>query len=245
MIDSTYRLPVLDTVKQAWLRVHGSKLVFFLAFVLLVFLGLMGAVFQGLFKETQGIDMLIMLLLVIIVLKILYFMLIMSAIYMGVERAKDRPIRFGMMRYGFNFLRFINLIGCYILMMLPLFIAFVFLFIPSVFWGGSVNNSTIVILAASILYILSIVISVFFIFWIFRVILAPIMVVVENINPWQAVKRSYALTKSNIFRLIGLGILKVLLILLGVVSLGIGFIWIWPLLEIINGVMYLRFVTRT
>lgn len=236
----TYKLPVFASIADAWHKVHGVKGVFFLGFLLMVLFDRMSHSLTNIVNAavTPSFD-LVMAALASVILSVMGTLLSMSMVYIGVERAYDKSIKATMLGYGFSFMLFIKLIGCYILIAIPLIVPLFFLFLPAQFspeWGALTHW------LAGLSYVLCIIFALYYIFLINRLFIAPTLVIVENLNPWAAIKRSYRLTKSNVWRLIGLTIFMIIMMMIGILTLGIGFIWTIPLTMILNGVIYRRFV---
>lgn len=228
MSDTTYNLPVLDTVSAAWAKVHGAKGtiwavvgLFFIAQVVLAML-----------SNIPGLMMISNL-----VSWIVQIMAGGSLVYVGIRRAQDAMIQFGMIKDVLVTRTILCLIGVAILEAIIL--------IPSIilsFLGIVVNmpsNPHAMPALAGVFYILAFIYAVIVLV---RMWLANGFIVDKKSGPWTAIKLSFKATKGNFWNLVGLIIIKLFIALLCGITLGIGFIWGLPLLMIIFGEMYKRLV---
>jgi uncharacterized membrane protein len=61
-----------------------------------------------------------------------------------------------------------------------------------------------------------------------RMVSATLFVIVENSNPWQAICKSFEITKNNALLLFGLSLINLLALLFGILTFGIGMLWVAP-----------------
>ncbi len=237
------KLPVFETIRNAWHKVKGTKATFFLVVVVLILLSLAS---QGIeiYLKKNGITfaaITIVALIVFVFFKILYAILSWGLIYFGSERASGANIQFNMIRYVFDIKLFIKMIGLYILQLLIILPTFFLLFSGIIlysFKGAPPIQTYISILLGIIAIILMIYLTL-------RMYLSRIIVVTTKINPWQAIKSSFKATKNNVWRLLGLSLLNTIILFLSILPLCIGLIWAMPYLFINYGVVYKTLMNPT
>lgn len=246
-----YFLPIGDTLATAWTKVKGSKGSFWAAIAIIVAIGIglniLGYCVGTLSKGTEAF--------IQFVNNVLNFFLQMGVIYMGIKKAQDLPITYKNLFYPFRLDLILKLIGLYILKLLVLLPFGLVMVIAaaltatkttvnadlsatdqvaaSVISSSSLFSSGI----ATVIYII-VIIGVIFVS--LRMILAAAYVLDKNAGPWQAILLSFKATQSNVLRLLGLFIVQGFIFLLGVITAGIGFIWIMPYAFIIYGLAYKR-----
>lgn len=231
MADDIKVLPVIDTVKAAWGRVSGAKATFwsilFIVFILQFILGILNK-----HVDASGAGYVVLIFSIAIV--VIQLFISWGLIYLGVQRALDLPIQYGMVRYVMTFGLFCRMIGVYILQ-------FLILAVISCLLGVAQFLSNAGSLIASILsFIIVVVWAVLFVIMIIRMYLSKPLVIVEGLGPWVAIKRSIALTRNNVWPLIGIAIINILIVVVSAIPLGIGLIWSLPYVFISYGVVYRR-----
>ncbi|HSW69666.1 MAG TPA: hypothetical protein VLI69_05910 [Gammaproteobacteria bacterium] len=231
MTLSTYSLPVTETVKTAWAKVHGVKgsiwAVIGIFFVIQLILGIcsnLGA--QAFFS---------------ILSSIVQVLTGMSLVYLGVRRAQDAPIQYKMIKEILTLRTFLFIVGLYILQII--------IFIPAGIVAGigiylvqaQAEPSTGMQIVGGLFYLAA---AIIFVFLSVRLWLGYGAVIDKQLNPWEAVKFSFKSTEGNVWNLIGIMIINVLIIFVSALTLGIAFIWTMPWLLIIYGETYKRLAAR-
>jgi hypothetical protein len=234
MTDITYRLPILDTLNTAWDKVKGVKGTFWAVMGIVIALEFVIGIFTGLFQGPHG-QLPIALGLLTFVVGLIVLMIAWGMLYFGIQRAADQPIQFSMISYVFNTSLFFRMIGVYILQMLILAgvsallgVAFVVThFLPG---GGAVVVGILV-------YIVWLIV---FVHVIFRMYLSKAFVIARHMGPLTAIYASFAATKGNVWRLVGVAFCSVLVFFVSAIPLGIGLIWSLPFLFINYGEVFKR-----
>lgn len=152
--------------------------------------------------------------------------LLMSGIwYMGIRRAINLPISASMAFKIFQLRLALKVIGTKILY-------YILTALPLIMMG--IMSGVIRVVSVPLLIIgglLSI--------WLMtRLSMMIMLVLAEQVSPWQAAKISFNATNGNFWQLFGIGITSILCIIAGILTLGIGLIWILPFVFILFGVVY-------
>lgn len=232
MTETTYNLPVIESIKVAWAKVSGAK-------------GTIWAIFGIFFVAQMILVMLASLALKPLFTIILYIFQIMSAIslmYVGIRRAQDAPIRYTMVKEVLNVRTFFYFLGFYILELLVFIPPFLIAFLGGIAlaYGQNTGSAGLNLLAAALYLIAAIV----FLILSVRLWLGFALIIDKNLNPWEALKGTFKSTKGNVWNLIGLTILMMLIMFACAITLGIGFIWGLPWLFILYGEVYKRLTSH-
>ncbi len=233
MTESTYSLPVMETVKTAWAKVGGVKGscwallgLFILAMVIVGFLGSLGG--------KEGVIHFIFSFIGAII----QILAGGSLVYLGIRRAQDMPVSYKMAKDVLNARIILYLIGLYILQIL--------IFIPAGILAGI--GAALVHMTSSFVHFFAILCFlasiVLFIYLGVRMWLATGAIVDKNLNSWDAIKLSFKATRGNVWNLIGLYIITFCIVLVCTITIGIGYIWGFPWLLITYGEAYKRLSTR-
>jgi hypothetical protein len=227
MTDEIYLLPVTDTIKSAWKKVSGTKGSFWaaliIAILILVGLGLIEKIIK---TQMPSIDPAINF-----IFQIVNFIFEMGILYLGIRRAFDLPISYRMMFYVFQPPMIFNIIGLYILQVIIFLIPAIIIVIGVILF----TKSGLLSLIGTLLSVIAI-ITIFYLAM--RMAVSTAFVLDKKINPWQAIKKSFRATRSNVMRLIGIFLLELIIIIVSMIPLGIGLIWSLPLGLIIYGMVY-------
>ena len=233
MIESTYRLPVMETVKAAWAKVSGAKGSFWAVVGLFFLIQIVIGILLGLTANYMAVNF---------ILNVLTTLVQIAAgagvVYLGIRRAQDIPIQYKMVKEVITARIILYIIVLYILQML--------IFIPAglIALLGLYLGDMQVMPVKMISLVFYIAATILFIFLSIRMWVAYGAVVDKNLNPWEALKLSFKATESNVWNLIGIYLLCFLIFIVCTVTFGIGFIWGVPWLLIIYGESYKRLVTR-
>lgn len=76
------------------------------------------------------------------------------------------------------------------------------------------------------------------IYFLFKFIFAPYIVIDKELGPIDAMKKSWEYTTGNFAHVIVFGLISILFCILGIITLGLGFIVITPLLTIVYALFY-------
>ncbi|HEX4045253.1 MAG TPA: DUF975 family protein [Gammaproteobacteria bacterium] len=236
LMQSTYQLPVIDTLKAAWQKVAGTKLVIWASYAL-IFL-IMFAL--GFLSGLSEVLLPILEVPLTIIAQFVSFLLTTGVMYIGIQRAYDTPVSYRTMFHAFQKDIVLKLIGLLILEIL-IFLPFTIVLVLLASLQTQENLSTLTLLSLVVLYFVLICgmlyISV-------RMFFAIGIVVAQARGPWQAIKDSFRATRCNFWRIIGLWILQVLVVLVSMIPLGIGLIWSLPWITICYGVAYKNLLTN-
>ncbi len=248
MTDTTVKLPIWDSIIQAWHKVHGAKQTVWGALLLII------AIMVG-FAILSGIANAIYIPLgsvISFISQIFFYLLIAGMIYIGLQRAQDTPISYKMVFRAVEWRLGAKLILLYILkclIMLPfvlilLFTVFISAFLHVMTMGFShasetVNAATVSAGFSSPLSILAfIIVGCAFIYTFTRIMLAVPFLLMQNTGAWEAIVLSFRATRCNFWRIVGWYISLWLIMVISIIPVGIGLIWTLPLVYIAYGMVY-------
>lgn len=75
-----------------------------------------------------------------------------------------------------------------------------------------------------------------------RLMLFPQIILDRNLGPIEALKLSFHSTRDNFWRIVGIGLLTIFIILISIIPLGIGLIWSLPFAYCLNSTVYKKLV---
>lgn len=232
MTNTQFLLPVWDTISIAWSKVKGSKKSIWAAFLIIFLVALGLGLIQGLFKHffpTASVP-------IGLLIQLINYLLQMGLIYLGIQRAFDLPLSYRMMFRSFEFDIAIRIIGLYILQILVFLPAMLIIFAASFLYAYA--KETAGFFSMTIAALLMIVAIVIIIVLAVRLMLSMAFVLDKKANPWEAIKFSFHATRSNFWRLVGIGFLQGIILVISAIPLGIGLIWTIPLVTICYGQIY-------
>lgn len=228
MTEPSYLLPVWETISIAWEKVKGTKASIWAALIL-IFLIIGGL---AILSVTAKHFLPSLSVAIDIITQVISFLLQMGMLYIGIQRAFDLPVSYTQMFRALQPAIAIRLIGVYLLETL-LLIPFM-----AISFGGYgilvYTQSSSIIISAILMFIGFI--GIFYLA--FRLSLCIAFVLDKGSNPWQAIKQSYASTRSNIWRIVAVLIIETIILIISVIPLGIGLIWSLPFAAILYGVVY-------
>jgi len=232
MTNPHYQLPIEETLKTAWHKVSGSKSTFWIAIIIVFFIMFaLGAISALLPKQIGAIFN--------IAIQIVSYLLQMGLIYIGIKRAQDLPLSFGLMFRAFNGGIALKLIGLYFLQAIILFIP-VLCCIIGLFLTATTSQSYNTLLAI-ILFSIGILSS----FYLgIRLMLSMAFVIDTETGPVNAVRLSFQATQCNFWHLLLIMLIQSLIIIVSAIPLGIGLIWTLPFALINYGVIYKSLTTN-
>lgn len=164
--------------------------------------------------------------------------------YLGLQRATDQELRYDMLRQVFNtpmMLKIAGLLAIKLALYLPALLIAAGSFLAM--WNFGFNGSSYHLTAAEgNLGIMAGVALGYYLMM--RLSLATAVVLMENKDPWSAVKTSFHMTAPVQGRLITLQVTNLALaVFVTVLTLGIGLIWLIPYLYITQGMIYSQLKT--
>ncbi len=229
-MQHTTPFSICNTISTAWHNVRGSKgslwAAIFIIALITVAIYLVGFVF-GLFSHRLAhavgfIDA--------IIKNILTF----GILYMGIQHVKGLPISFRMLGRVLNSSRLINIVCLLILL-------FLIGTIPSLILGGlahyvHIHGGMIAHVFISLpLYCIA---AILLIYLSLRMTLAPGYLMDQQLEPWAAVKASFASTKGHVWSLFWINVVNVLILIIAAIPIFIGWIWAIPYLFVCYGTIY-------
>lgn len=232
MPETTYLIPVWDTIGAAWRKVSGTKGSIWAALIVLVLISVVLFALQALISHiVPALDP-----VTGIIIQAINFLLQMGILYIGIQRAFDLPITYRLMFRNFQHPLWLKVIGLYILQILIFLIPVLIFFIPLIFKAVAGNEPSMLPFPVSLLLYLIGIIAI--IYLAVRLSLSMAFVVDKQYGPVQAVKASFQATRSNFWRLVAIMIIQIFIILISAIPLGIGLIWTIPFAYIIYGIVY-------
>lgn len=228
-MSDNYQIPVFNTIATAWHHVKGAKSSFWAA-ILLTFIIMLGI---GILIGLADLISYPLSVLMKTIGQVVNTLLGIGLLYMGIERAFNRPIHYQQMFHAFDGILFLRLVGVYLLIFLCL--------LPFVVIGiiGAVVPSTIL---SIILYIIG-GLGAFYVT--FRLILSIGFALKTPENPVECLKLSFQGTRCNVARLFAIYVIEFLIGCLVPLTLGIFAIWAFPFFCIAYGVKFKRLLTNT
>jgi hypothetical protein len=224
-----YRLPVTDTVIKAWKQVNGAKSTFWFGILTLFVIVFIGAHLERYFLNN---DMRTALITTIVIVNVINLLFSAGLIHLGILRSKGEDIEYKMVFYAFNLEVLLYLIGLIILQTL-------IIFIPT---AGIVLGTTMLVSSSRVLQLLGILLgmvsTVGIIYLAVHMMLSLGFILDKKIQPFAAIKKSFATTKNNFWRLATYGYMISVLMLAGMMMFVIGIVWTLPLWYIAYGAVY-------
>lgn len=233
MTDQTYQLPIEETLRSSWDKVSGAKSAFWTAFIiaLVIMLAVSGLVY-ALSNAAPKIQPVFNL-----ILQVVGYLIEMGIIYMGIKRAQDLPIAFGLIFHAFEGKLALKLILLYILQVI-VFLIPILLIIASVFLFAISGAMAIL---GSIFFIAG---FLGMIYLAVRLGLSMAFVLDTDAGPWNAIKLSYRATHRNFWNLFFITLLQSLIIFISAIPFGLGLIWTIPFAFINYGMVYKKLATN-
>jgi uncharacterized membrane protein len=233
MTDQLYLLPIEETLKTSWDKTSGSKSTFWTAIIIIiaVMIGISGVVYAltNLAPKAGPLFNLIF--------QVVGYLLQMGLIYIGIKRAQDLPISFGMVFQAFDSGLALKLIALYILQILLFLIPILLIFVSVFLFTASNGMALLGALAFIAGLIGAFCLAV-------RLGLSMAFVLDANAGPWNAIKYSFRATRCNFWRLVFITLIQSLIILVSAIPFGIGLIWTIPFALINYGMIYRKLATN-
>lgn len=228
MSDFSYKIPVADTLSEAWGKVSGAKATVWAALLIIFATAIIFAVVANIFSTVSPTAENIIKFIGQIL--IVYFQA--GLIYIGIERAFEKPITYKQIFKPLHSPYWWRYILLYILQMLCFIIP-----IAILIGAGFIENQTLSALVGLAGIILTIFIAV-------RISFSIGFLLDQNHLPLQALKASYQVTSGNVWRIIAIMLAQWIIVLISIIPLGIGLIWTLPFCVTVFGVVYKRLVAN-
>ncbi|MES2218001.1 MAG: hypothetical protein V4501_06285 [Pseudomonadota bacterium] len=229
-----YKFPVIDTIEAAWQKVSGAKgtvwAVMGFIFISAFLFGIIGGILTA-----AGLPNLAKIPPVLA--GIVQLILTWGLIYIGIKRAADQPIDYGMVKSVISFEIFFKMIGVYL-------IQFAICGVTAIILVPLLLMDTHSYVGSIVAIILSVVWYVVFFFVLIRMYFAKAFVIDKRVDPWTAIKMSVAITQGNVLRIFCFLIICILAFIISAIPFGIGLIWSLPFLFIVYGLAYKRIMEK-
>lgn len=229
-MTNTYQLPISDTLGAAWHKVAGSKKSFWAALGIMFAIMFCFGLAEGLSEAMNATLFQVMKFLG----RVISYFLQLGLLYMGICRAKDKPLRYDLVFSTFTIDQAFRIIGLYLLEFILFIIPAVLILAGATFYGMAFVGSAIlgsVFVVSGVIAIIMIAV---------RLMLSVGLVLDQAMGPWSAIKTSFKLTQGNTLRLITLVIIQLAIVAISAIPLGLGLIWTIPFSLIGYGVIYQR-----
>ncbi len=209
-LSGDYEFSISAVLNEAWEKVSGTKLTFFLAALIYigVFIGL-SIVFQiiiGVIISTLSPGVAVVIGLIQQIIFSLIILPIAAGLFMlGIRRAADASIQPGSILGYFS--KMLPLFFTTLLMSIMIFIGFLLLILPGIY--------------LTIAYYMAV----------------P-LVVEKGLGPWEALETSRKVITKRWFTMLFFGIVMSIIVFISAIPLFIGLIWTIPLMAIGYGIIY-------
>lgn len=229
--QSTYLIPIWDTITTAWDKMYGSKGSIWAAGIIALLIAILCEIIY------LSIHFILPVLSPIIYL-ITYFITILlfdGIFYIALCHVLSLPISYGMMFTVFNSPLIYRLIWLYILTVLILMIPAFIMIIGQV--GFFAWSAPLTALICSLIFLVGLI---SFFFFYYRISLALPIVLDKQQTAGHAIKLSWQATRSNVLRLLAICIISSLILFVSMIPFGIGLIWTIPFMYNLYAVIYKR-----
>lgn len=227
-------LPIVDTIRGAWEKVSGAKATLWIAFAFIIVLSIINIALQAYLKEHSNT----VLSVVDFLLQVITYLLQMGLLYLGIQRALGRPLVWQDVFMGLKPAMTIKIILLYLLQILVLILPIIVIIGGIAIAGVANQDRTMAAMFVSALLVFLGSIAIIFIM--FRMMLSFGYLLEEKLGPWDAIKKSFAATRGNVWRLIFIHLIFAILFFISMIPFGIGLIWTLPLSVILYGEIYRR-----
>jgi hypothetical protein len=238
-MDEYYVLPVFETVQTAWRKVKGTKATIWALlgslFVIEFIFGLITNPKQPIFPIPMSIALIFQVISMVI-----QFIFTWALVYVGIQRALDNPVTFrDSLKYVNRVGLFFRMIVLYILEVIVILVPVIVLALIPMLIKKFYNLGMFGDFVVAFFYIGAAFASIYIILGLY---LASGLVIKQNMVAIDAIKESFAVIQNNRFRLIGLTIINMFILMIAMIPLGLGLIWVFPYLFICYGVVYEKLV---
>lgn len=222
-----YHLPVYETIGKAWKKVYGAKGSLWAALLINILISFCFGFISGLLQDSASFISNI----INFVGQVISFLLQLGILYIGIRRAFDLPISYKMMFQACHLDIAWRVICVYLLQLVILIIPIIIMIVSGIMYMQASGVAMFGIIGVLIGVIV-------FIFLAMRMSMSMAFVLDKETNPWPAIQQSFKVTRSNVWRLIGISILQMCILIVSVIPLGIGLIWTLPFVFILYGMIY-------
>jgi len=230
---------VMETVKNSWRAVHGTKRIFLTISAMLVVVACSMILLES---KMMSLDHHLMLTHSLAYVanflgKVIPMILGLSMVYVGIQRSLHPHLQWHMIGYVFN-LNLLWKVVCLDILLVVILSPVVILFYGSLRFFDYFPNFEPSIFFEFCRFVVFIASLILMIYLMMRLYLTKAIVVAEKSAPWKTIQASFQATKSHGWKLFGLFLINILIIAVSSIPLGIGLIWSVPFCFINYGFVY-------
>lgn len=229
-------IPVGETIGIAWDKVSGSKGSFWGAmlvmFLIMFALGFADGIVKLIAPPIEPV--------LNVILQVVSGILQIGIAYIGIKRAQDAPINYRLMFRSCDGRILALIVGFYILQVLIILVPSLIIVFSTIGAAITENNAL-----RALFILIDVLVSMAIIFYIIRISLSLAYILDQEMNPWAAIKQSYADTRGNFWRITAIICIQMLIIIVSIIPLGIGLIWSIPFGYILYGMIYKQLGNQT
>lgn len=235
MVKSQQKILVLDTLFEAGKKIRGAKGCIWTG------LFVMGAILGGIYilsflhHAIFPHNMVVLFLLMVISTKLVQILFGNGLLYVAMQRVQDLKISSFMVYRVFQSDLIFKLAGLYILyffIMLPTL--FILVIGDHLFVYFHLNHLLIKILTV----VIYLIVYIYILYFMIRMSTANCFILDKKASPFYAIKLSFQATKGNFWRLLGIIMFMIIVLVISIVPLGLGLIWSIPFLFICEAMIY-------
>ena len=237
MANSTYVIPVKETLVSAWENVSGTKGTVWGAigifFLVAICLGVLAGIVKAITPNAEFI--------IKSIANVVGYFMQMGILYIGIKHAQKAPINYRMVFHAFDWGIAVKIVLLYIIQFIIYLPVILFMVVGTLLYGLSPTTGPLAMLsilsyiaAAALLVYLSV-----------RISISMAFVLDKEVQPMDAVKSSFHATRGNFWHLLAIFILQFIVIAISAIPLGIGLIWTIPFGLICYGTVYNRLQTNS
>lgn len=230
---------VFETIKTAWRFTGGVKTTFWAVMGLLILIAVVNGVLNKIMHQAVEPFFIFSAFVMHTILSVIYTLLSWGLIWLGIQRSDGELIRFDMVKQVFRWKLFCRMVGLFLLDVVVFLPIAVMVAVWMATGSETLSKSHIPpvpfwLLLAGLGWL------VVAVWMMMRLFVTAAILIAEDAPFWKAVKKSFRVTHSHVLQLFGLHILNVLILFVGLATLGVGLIWIIPYVLINYGVVYRR-----
>lgn len=239
-MNTTYEIPITDTIQVAWQKVSGSKGIIW-AFASIMFVAWIAFALLNslLFSNAHTLNYIFDVIIQIIVL-----LFQIGILNIGIQRAFDKPLDISQGFKAFNLKTAFRIIGLFIIQFI-IFVPLTTLILLPVLVSTAVIR--LALPGGIMSFIFTLILSLFLLITLYlamRLWPAMAFVIDKNAGPLQAIKLSFEATRNNVWRLFVIFVVQAVVLVLSFLTLGIAFIWTFPFIIILYGLIYKRLLVN-
>jgi uncharacterized membrane protein len=225
-----YILPIKETILAAWEQVQISKkMIWLYIIILMTIISSMTILSTLILPFNNGI---MIGNSIYWLSQLVGFLLQFGIIYLAIQIIFKHPISLNVLFHAFQISIALRIFLLYALRLL-IYLPFIFFITVSLYICQT--ETGIAFLSASLLFLMA---SCGLIYISLRTILSVALILDKNISPWQSILKSFAATRENFWRIMGIFVVEMLFIVLGTIPLGLGLIWVLPFVLLCYAIMY-------